>query len=290
MSSLPALTGAAAERAERTVEVPRSRPGLRPRRPVWAVVVLLLAAVYFILPLVASAGFAFSTGKAFSLQPLVDALGDPGFVSAILLSVGIALATTVVAIVIVAPTSYLVVLRFPRLRTLTDFTTILPFVIPPIILTLGLREVYGINSPFGVNLIGSPLLLVGGYVILGLPFVFRAIDNAMRAVDVRTLTEASESLGAGGVLTFVRVIVPNVRLGILAAALLSFTTIMGEFTLASLLGYVTFPVYLNGIYASQSRQAVALVIVSFLITWACVLGLAWVGRRTGGTRSTTTIA
>ncbi len=290
MSSLPGLTGAAAERIERAPDLPAARPGRRPRRPAWAVVALILAAVYFIVPLIATTGFALSTGKVFSLQPLFDALGDPSFLSALLLSVGIALVTTVVAIVIVAPTSYLVVLRFQRLRTLTDFTTILPFVIPPIILTLGLREVYGVNSPFGVNLVGSPLLLVGGYVVLGLPFVFRAIDNAMRAVDVRTLTEASESLGGGGILTFVRVIVPNVRLGILAAALLSFTTIMGEFTLASLLGYVTFPVYLNGIYASAPRQAMALVIVSFLITWASVLALAAVGRRTGGTSAATTVA
>lgn len=286
MSSLPNLAAGAADRAERAVvDVASSKPR-RGRRPAWAIAVLVLAAAYFIVPLVATAGFALSTGRAFSVQPLIDALTDSDFVASMALSVVVALVTTIVSVVVVAPTSYLVVLRFRRLRTAIDFVTILPFVIPPIILTLGLRELYGVRSPFGLNLVGSPLLLVWGYVVLGLPFVFRAVDNAMRAVDVRTLTEASESLGANGITTFVRVIVPNVRLGILSGALLSFTTIMGEFTLASLLGYTTFPVFLNGIYANAPRPASSLVIVSFLITWACVLGLAAVGRRTGTARAT----
>ena len=202
----------------------------------------------------------------------------------------IAIVTTIVSILIVAPTSYLIVLRFRRLRTIVDFITILPFVIPPIILTLGLRQVYGAESPLGVNLVGSPVLLIAGYFILSLPFTYRAVDNAMRAVDVVTLTEASESLGAGSVQTFRAVIVPGTVLGILSAALLCFTTIMGEFTLASILGYATFPVFLNNVYASESRQATALVIVSFIITWAGVLGLAVIGRRAGRATSAVRVA
>jgi putative spermidine/putrescine transport system permease protein len=256
---------------------PRTRGG----RSWWGLVVILVAFVYFVAPLVATAGFALSDGRHFTLQPLIDALGNADFLAAMELSLGIAVVTTVVSIVIVAPTSYLVVLRFRRLRTIVDFVTILPFVIPPIILTLGLRQVYGADSPLGINLVDSPLLLVGGYFVLSLPFTYRAVDNAMRAVDVVILTEASESLGAGVIRTFRSVILPGTRLGVLSAALLCFTTIMGEFTLASLLGYATFPVFLNNTYASAPREATALVIVSFIITWAGVLALAAVGRRSG---------
>jgi putative spermidine/putrescine transport system permease protein len=254
------------------------------RKPsaLWAVAIIVVAFLYFTVPLLATAGFALSDGKRFTLQPLFDALANPDFLSSIQLSVGIAVVTMALSIVIVAPTSYLIVLRFRRLRTLVDFITILPFVIPPIILTLGLRQVYGAESPLGINLVDSPILLIGGYFILSLPFTYRAVDNAMRAVDVMTLTEASESLGAGGMYTFRAVILPGTVLGIVSAALLCFTTIMGEFTLASLLGYQTFPVYLNNSYASVPRQATALVIVSFIITWAGVLALAAVGRRAGG--------
>jgi len=264
--------------AGRGRQAPRARPG----RSILPALIIVAAFLYYVGPLFATAAFALSDGRHFTLTPLIDALGDPAFHDAIALSAGIAVLTTVVSIVIVAPTSYLIVLRFRRIRTLVDFITILPFVIPPIILTLGLRQVYGAESPLGVNLVDSPLLLVGGYFILSLPFTYRAVDNAMRAIDVVLLTEASESLGAGALRTFRSVILPGTLLGIISAALLCFTTVMGEFTLASLLGYATFPVFLNNIYASASREATSLVIVSFMITWAGVLALAVVGRRAGG--------
>ena len=257
----------------------------KPRTPIWAVVVLAVSVVYFLLPLYATAVFGFSTGKAFTLQPLFDGLGDDGFHSALILSLTYSIVTTVLALVVVAPTAYLVELRFPRLRAIVEFLTILPFVIPPIILAVGLSSVYGINSP--VNLISSdwaPVLLYGGYFVLTLPFVFRAIDNALRAVDVRTLSEAAESLGANPTRTFLQVIVPSISLGLVSGALLAFTTAMGEFTLAALLGYPTFPVYLLNVNEYSPHVGKALVLVSFLITWAGVIALAAVARRTPGTR------
>jgi putative spermidine/putrescine transport system permease protein len=252
---------------------------------VWAIVVLTLSAVYFLLPLYATAVYGFSNGKHFTLQPLWDGLGDPGFQTSLRLSLFYSVLTTLLALAVVAPTAYMVELRFQRLRSTIEFLSILPFVIPPIILVVGLSSMYGIKSP--VNLLASswaPVLLMGGYFILTLPFTFRAIDNALRAVDVRTLTEASSSLGAGTIRTFMKVIVPSISLGLVSAALLAFTTAMGEFTLAALLGYPTFPVYLLNVNGWQPHMGEALVLVSFLITWAGVIALAAVSRRTPGTQ------
>ena len=262
----------------------RKRKSRAPRTPLWVWVVLIVAAVYFLLPLYATAAFGFSTGKAFTLQPLWDGLADDGFHASLQLSLTYSVVTTILALVVVAPTAYLVELRFQRLRATIEFVTILPFVIPPIILAVGLSTVFGINSP--INLIASdwaPVLLTGGYFILTLPFVFRAIDNALRAVDVKTLSEASASLGAGPFHTFLRVIVPSISLGLVSAALLAFTTAMGEFTLAALLGYPTFPVFLFNVNGYQAHMGEALVLVSFLITWAGVIALAVVARRAPGT-------
>ena len=130
----------------------------------------------------------------------------------------------------------------------------------------------------------SPVLLYGGYFVLTLPFVFRAIDNALRAVDVKTLSEAAASLGASPTRTFLQVIVPSISLGLVSGALLAFTTAMGEFTLAALLGYPTFPVYLLNVNGYQPRMGEALVLVSFVITWIGVIALAAVARRTPGTQ------
>ena len=289
--SNPSITGEATEEAIEAIiadanarRKPSSRADRRARMPIWAAVVLIVSAVYFLLPLYATAAFGFSTGKKFTLQPLWDGLADSGFQASLGLSLMYSVVTTVLALVVVAPTAYIVELRFPRLRSTVEFLTILPFVIPPIILTVGLSSVYGINSP--VNLIASswaPVLLTGGYFVLTLPFVFRAIDNSLRAVDVRTLTEASASLGASPAHTFLGVIVPSISLGLISGALLAFTTAMGEFTLAALLGYPTFPVYLLNVNGFQPRMGEALVLVSFLITWVGVIALAAVARRTPGT-------
>ena len=276
--TLPALMADASARRK------ARRTDRRARMPIWAAVVLIVSAVYFLLPLYATAVFGFSTGKKFTLQPLWDGLADSGFQASLSLSLMYSIVTTVLALVVVAPTAYLVELRFPRLRSTVEFLTILPFVIPPIILTVGLSSMYGINSP--VNLIASswaPVLLTGGYFVLTLPFVFRAIDNSLRAVDVRTLTEASASLGSSPAHTFLGVIVPSISLGLISGALLAFTTAMGEFTLAALLGYPTFPVYLLNVNGFQPRMGEALVLVSFLITWVGVIALAAVARRTPGT-------
>jgi putative spermidine/putrescine transport system permease protein len=278
--TLPAVVASA--EAERVV---RRRKKSASRIPIWAIVVLIVSAVYFLLPLYATAVFGFSNGKHFTLQPLWDGLGDEGFQTSLQLSLFYSVVTTILALAVVAPTAYLVELRFPRLRSTVEFLSILPFVIPPIILVVGLSSMYGIHSP--VNLLASswaPVLLIGGYFVLTLPFVFRAIDNALRAVDVRTLTEASESLGAGPIRTFLGVIVPSISLGLVSGALLAFTTAMGEFTLAALLGYPTFPVYLLNVNGFQPRMGEALVLVSFLITWAGVIALAAVARRTPGTQ------
>jgi len=276
--ALEALTASRLE-ARRTA---RRRSGTPP----WTIVVLGLSAVYFLVPLYATAVFALSTGKAFSLQPLFDGFGDPGFQASLQLSLTYSIVTTVLALAVVAPTAYVVELRYPQLRSTIEFLSVLPFVVPPIIMAVGLGEVYGINSP--IDLIANdqlaPILLYGGYFVLTLPFVFRAIDNALRAVDVRVLTEASSSLGASPIRTFLQVIVPSISLGLVSAALLAFTTAMGEFTLAALLGYPTFPVFLLNENGYEPRIGSALVLVSFLITWAGVIALAAIARRTPGTQ------
>ena len=284
MQPNPALTGEATRDAVASLaETPSRTSGRRRRGALWPSVVLLVAAVYFLVPLYATAVFGFSTGKAFTLQPLFDGLNDSGFQSSLQLSLFYSVVTTILSLAVVAPTAYLIELRFPNLRAAAEFVSILPFVIPPIILAAGLSTVFGINSP--INLIASkwaPVLLIGGYFVLTLPFVFRAVDNALRAVDVRTLTEASSSLGAGPLRTFVQVIVPSIWLGLVSGALLAFTTAMGEFTLAALLGYPTFPVYLLNVNGFQPRMGEALVLVSVLITWAGVIALAAVARRAPG--------
>ena len=128
---------------------------------------------------------------------------------------------------------------------------------------------------------GGYLLLVAGYVILAYPYVYRSLDAGLRAMDVHTLTEAALSLGAPWRTVLFRVIVPNLRVSILASAFLTVAIVMGEFTMSVLMQFTTFAVYINYVGATQATGAAALSLLSFAITWVAMLGILLLGRRPG---------
>ena len=99
--------------------------------------------------------------------------------------------TWVITMALMVPTTVYVHLRLPRMRALLESVTILPIVIPPVVLIVGVLQVMPLSLRSSVWLLGLE------YVILALPFGYRAIDAGLRAIDVKTLTEASGSLGAG---------------------------------------------------------------------------------------------
>jgi putative spermidine/putrescine transport system permease protein len=183
-----------------------------------------------------------------------------------------------------------------------DFLSLVPFAMPAIVLAVGVLQVYsgtpnpliGIlslglvpvlsNDPF--NIVNTPPLLICAYVIIALPFVYRPIDNSLRAVNTRVLSEAAYSLGSGWWRTFLTVILPNIWPGVISAALLTFSTVMGEFTLATLFNIYTFPIYLNGVGQNDPHKAASLAILSFIFTLVCVLGIILLVRgRPGGRRA-----
>src|SRR6266446_951845 len=260
---------------------------------------LILVILYLIVPLGATLAFGLSSGKSIGFSTYQQIFGDANFSATLLLSLALAFASTILAIVLITPTAYWVHLRLPRARPLLDFLSLVPFAVPAIVLSLGLVEVYGSNNPLVAvlslglvpllsnppfNIVNTPSLLACSYVIIALPFVYRPIDNSLRAINTRVLTEAAYSLGSGWWRTFLTVILPNIWPGVISAALLTFSTVMGEFTLASLFSIYTFPIFLNSVGQNDPHQAASLSILSFLFTLICVLAIIVLVRfRRGGT-------
>jgi putative spermidine/putrescine transport system permease protein len=251
-------------------------------------VFLVLVVLYLVVPLIATLVFGLSGAAGLDLHTYQQIFSDPDFSQTLLLSLGLALAATILAIVLITPTAYWVQLRLPGLRPLLDVLSLVPFAVPPIVMSLGLLQVYGSfnwlsailslglvpllsNDPF--TIVNTPPLLVCAYVIASLPFVYRPIDNSLRAVNTRVLSEAASSLGSGWWRTFLTIVLPNIWSGVISAALLTFSTVMGEFTLASLFGIYTFPIYLNQVGQNDAHKAASLAILSFIITLICVLGI-----------------
>ena len=162
----------------------------------------------------------------------------------------LALETIVISLRIFVPTIYWVHLKLPRLRPVIAFLALIPFVVPPIVMVVGLLDVYkGTPNWFYAQPWG---FLAAAYVILAFPYMFFSLDAGFRSIDVHTLTEASQSLGASWPTTLVKVILPNIRAAALAASFLTLAIVMGEFTIANLAAFHTFPIFLQYVNETQA--------------------------------------
>jgi putative spermidine/putrescine transport system permease protein len=148
---------------------------------------------------------------------------------------------------------------------------------PAVVLVFGLSRIYG-RYPFQI-MVETPALFVVGNVIFALPYMYRSVDIGLRAIDVHTLTEAAQSLGAGLVTTLFRVIFPNIIVALLSGAFLTFAIVMGEFTMASLLVQPAFGPYMQLLSSSKVYEPSAVAIISFALTWACIGIIGLLGRR-----------
>jgi putative spermidine/putrescine transport system permease protein len=251
----------------------RGNAGWLRRMPVWRWLILVIVGIYFIIPLVSA--FRFTGTSAF---PAV--FRQEGFSSAFELSLKLAVITTVLTLVLMLPTTVYVHLRLPRLRRLMEGVTILPIVIPPVVLIVGVLQV----APGFLK--SQPYLLALEYVVLAMPFAYRAFDAGLRALDLQTLVEASQSLGGGWGTTLWRVLLPNLRASLLSATVLTVALVLGEFTMASLDLYQTFPVWIVNFDQTSGPISVAASLLALVVTWLFLLAISTIGgrrsRRSGG--------
>lgn len=147
-------------------------------------------------------------------------------------SLVLAVVTVAIVLCVLLPTMVLVQLKFPALRRVLEFICIIPITVPAIVLVVGLAPVYSVVA----QIFGSSVWTLSfAYGITVLPYAYRTIQSNLGAIDVNTLSEAARSLGAGWGSVFWRVLIPNLRRGILAASFISVAVVLGEFTIASLL-------------------------------------------------------
>jgi ABC-type spermidine/putrescine transport system permease subunit II len=156
---------------------------------------LVVGALYFLVPLYSLVQFSLETGRhRYGFAWYTQIFGDPLFRSSFIFSLRLAVETVIISMVLMVPTVYWVHLRVPRLRPTMELISVLPFVVPPVALVVGLNGVFSV-APW---LLGSSQILALVYVVLALPFTYRSLDAGMRAIDIKTLTEAAQSVGSPG--------------------------------------------------------------------------------------------
>ncbi|WP_417719790.1 ABC transporter permease [Salipiger sp.] len=243
------------------------------RFPYLATAVAVVSAAFFLVPLAATINFSLRMKRGeITLDAYRWLFRDDTFVSVLGFSAAASLAAIVLGAVLVVPTAYWVRLKLPAMRPVTEFLSLMPLIIPPVVLVFGYVRIYGTSSvlPLTMSEAGTNLLLVIGYTVLSLPYMYRAVDNGMAAIDITTLTEAAESLGASRLRTIATVIFPNVRSAIVSGAFLTFSISLGEFVITSLLNRPAFGPYLVQMGQDYAYQPAALAIMAFAFTWACM--------------------
>jgi putative spermidine/putrescine transport system permease protein len=254
-----------------------ARASSRRRRPSTARWLVLLGfGVFFLLPLFAMLEFSTRGAEGRSFAAWRAIVQDPDLVQAIAISLELAALTVVGMLLLVVPVATWVHLRLPHLRRLIEFICLLPLTIPAIVLVVGIAPIYA----WVTYLLGdSPLTLTFVYVVLVLPYAYRAIDNGLGAIDLRTLAEAARSLGATWPTVLARIVVPNIRGALVSASFLSVALVLGEFTLASLLNFNNLQVTINLLGKRNAAVSVAVSLAALLLTFVLLLVLSYVGRR-----------
>jgi putative spermidine/putrescine transport system permease protein len=257
------------------------RAGINARRrtriTVFRAVVVGATGLLFLLPLYAMAEFTtrgIGPNAPRSLAAWRAITSYPDLGHAVVVSLELALLTSVAMLLLVVPTMIWVRLRLPRLLRTIEFLCLLPLTIPAIVLVVGLAPVYlWVTYAFG----NSPLTLVFAYVVLTLPYAYRAVDAGLMALDLKTLSEAARSLGASWPTILLRVLAPNLSGALLNASLLSVSLVIGEFTVASLLGFQNLQTEIFTLGRVDAAVSVSLALGSLMFSFILLVALSFLG-------------
>jgi putative spermidine/putrescine transport system permease protein len=249
---------------------------------------IVLAVTFFLLPLLGALEFTTqgpggNGHTADTWRTLVDVskitTDYPALREGFLSSLGLAIVTPFVMLLILVPTMTWVRLRLPGLSRTVEFICLLPLTVPAIVLVVGLAPVYA----WVYYLVGSSTLWLSlAYVVLVLPYAYRSLDAGLRAIDVRTLSEAARSLGASWFTVMRRIVLPNLRSSVLSASFLSVALVLGEFTIASLFSKKNLQVAMYELGKSDAKISVAVGLLALAFAFGVLFAMSFVGSSTAG--------
>jgi putative spermidine/putrescine transport system permease protein len=252
-------------------------------------VIFVLAGIFFLVPLAAAFKYSLQQDKGgYGFANYGEIIHNTAVRSPLVTSLEIAAISAAIVIVLMLPTVVWVRLKKPQATTAMELVTLLPIVIPPVVIAAGLEQ-FELNAPQWVikDVFNHALTgLIPFYVVLAMPFTYRAMDTGVRAIDLHTLVDASRNLGASWPSTLTRVVLPNVQTAVLGAMFLTVALCLGEVVIAYLLLYNTFPVEMVNLRTqSQTGVSVALSMITLGFTFLLLFVLSFLAQRRRGGRA-----
>jgi putative spermidine/putrescine transport system permease protein len=246
--------------------------------------------LYLTIPMLAVLLYSFSgrwTSNMFpdfyTLDHWRNGLTDQRLLMSLWRSIWMAVAVLLLDLIVVVPAVYWQRVRNPRIRTLTELSAAIPFVLPFVVIAFGILKVMGMNEGTA-KLLGTPWIIWLGHAAIAFPFLYWAVDGAMSAANVVGLNEAAQVSGATPLQTLRYVVLPNIGAGLAAGGMLVFATSFGEFALVQILAGARFEnvsLYSLDLLAqttSQAEKLAVLTIITFVVLFAISVGVVYTNR------------
>ena len=254
----------------------------------WSALMLLAVAAYIFVPMLAVLLYGFATRwtanvlpDGYTLRHWADAFADERFRVVLARSLGLAVATAVIDLLLVTPAAYWQRVRNPRIRPVIELLAAIPFAVPFVVIAFGLLSLSGSYVP---ALQGTLWLIVPAHAAIAFSFVYWAIDGSLAAANVVGLSEAARTCGAGLGSTILRVILPNIGPGMASGAILAFGVSFNEIAMVQILAgdrFETVPLYTLNLLKSMDADFNVLAVmtsVSFGITLLLSIAVVYVNR------------
>lgn len=250
------------------------------------VVLLAALAVYLLLPIFAVVLYAFATRWTTHIFPdgytwhhWLSTLTDSRMLSVLLRTLGLAIVVTFGVNILVIPAVYWQWTRNPRIRIHLELIATIPFVLPFIVIALGILWLSGYIAPSWQGTVG---LLILGHIAITFPFFYWAVDSAIAAANIPVLNEAAQTCGATPLTILHQVILPNISSGIATGSLLVFASSFNEFALVQILvgnRFETISLYsfdlLKGANADFNKLAVITCCTFIIVFSISVVSIYW---------------
>lgn len=240
-----------------------------------SLLILGLSGLFIFLPLIAATEFSLRKGGPdnHSFDAYIWIWQQDGFLENLGITASITIVAVAINLILMVPTMAWLNMYGQKWRRVVEVITILPLIIPVVALATGAALAF----PGFLQM--SRYELSAMYVVLAMPFTYRALDIGMKNIGLQTLTEAGRNLGASWIAVIVKIIAPVIAPSVLAATFLSVALSLGEFTLAQLLHWTTFPTWVASVSQQNILGATALSVGSLIFAWLLLFSFTFLDRK-----------
>jgi len=235
--------------------------------------ILLVAAFFLFLPLIGATEFSLRDGgpDRHSFRSYKWIFEQSGFKENLGVTFKVTALAVVLNLLIMVPTVTWLHISGQKYRRLVEVVTILPLIIPVVALATGAQ------TALPSFLHNTVLELSFMYVVIAMPYSYRALDIGMSGKPLNTYVAAARNLGASWLKVLLTVITPCIWPSVLAALFLTVALSLGEFTLAQLLHWSTFPTWVSNVSQENILGATALSVGSLFSAWLLLFGFTFFG-------------